>query len=91
MSLSAVTKRPVRGGSTPRIMEMTGRKSHTAVGDQVPNQFEDSPNTVMGEMSTRRAMVCSAHAEVIPRTVLLARGQVGLLRTRGGDPYGEWE
>ncbi|HJG41197.1 hypothetical protein, partial [Bifidobacterium pullorum] len=43
-----VTKRPVRGGSTPRIMEMTGRKSHTAVGDQVPNQFEDSPNTVMG-------------------------------------------
>lgn len=48
MSLSAVTKRPVRGGSTPRIMEMTGRKSHTAVGDQVPNQFEDSPNTVMG-------------------------------------------
>ena len=56
MSLSAVTKRPVRGGSTPRIMEMTGRKSHTAVGDQVPNQFEDSPNTVMGVYIERLKM-----------------------------------
>ena len=71
MSLSAVTKRPVRGGSTPRIMEMTGRKSHTAVGDQVPNQFEDSPNTVMGGrlVPLRPAGACRGILAARPRRV----------------------
>ena len=39
---------------------------------------------------TANLIVCSAHAEVIPRRRIRLRRLHRLLRTRGGDPGSQW-